>query len=88
MVKFALDINTESFQDCYDCYDWLIRSAVILKNVENCYDWGHVPCHYFLNVPVDFKVVQCRLSNLRKCHVGLLKLRVKALCGQLWARGP
>ena len=26
----------------------------------------NVPCRYFLNVPVDFKIVQCRLSNLRK----------------------
>ena len=38
---------------------------------------GNVPCHYFLNVPVDFKVVQCPLSNLRKCHVGLSNSRVK-----------
>ena len=29
-----------------------------------------------LIVPVDFKVVQCRLSNLRKGCVALLKLRV------------
>ena len=27
---------------------------------------GIVPCQYFLNVPVGFKVVQCRLLNLRK----------------------
>ena len=26
---------------------------------------GNVPCRYFLNVPVDFKIVQCRLSILR-----------------------
>ena len=36
-----------------------------------------VPCQYFLNVPVAFKVVQCHLSNLRKCHVALSNLRVK-----------
>ena len=38
---------------------------------------GNVPCQYFVNVPVDFKVVQCCLSNLRKCHVALSTLRVK-----------
>ena len=38
---------------------------------------GSVPCHYFLNVPVDFNRVQCHLSNLRKCHVALSNLRVK-----------
>ena len=31
----------------------------------------------FFNFPVDFKVVQCRLSNLRKGHVALSNLRVK-----------
>ena len=25
---------------------------------------GNVPCRYFLNFPVDFKIVQCRLSIL------------------------
>ena len=34
-------------------------------------------CHYFLFFSVDFKRVQCRLSNLRKGHVALLNLRVK-----------
>ena len=24
---------------------------------------GNVPCRHFLNFPVDFKIVQCRLSN-------------------------
>ena len=38
----------------------------------------NVPCRYFLNVPVDFKIVQCRLSNLRKGRVALSNLRVKA----------
>ena len=38
---------------------------------------GNVPCQYFLNIPVDFKVVQCCLSNIRKCHVALSNLRVK-----------
>ena len=42
-------------------------------------DWGgggggvsNVPCHYFRNFPVNFKIVQCRLSILRndnvQCH--------------------
>ena len=44
-----------------------------LSILRNC----NVPCHYFLNVPVDFKLVQCRLSNLRKCYVALSNLRVK-----------
>ena len=30
---------------------------------------GDVPCRYFLNVPVDFKIVQYRLSILRKDNV-------------------
>ena len=32
---------------------------------------GNLPCRYFLNVPVDYKIVLCRLSNLRNapCHV-------------------
>ena len=30
---------------------------------------GNVPCHYFLNFPVDLKKVQCRLSILRKDDV-------------------
>ena len=30
---------------------------------------GNVPCHYFLNVPVDFKIVQCHLSILRNNNV-------------------
>ena len=38
----------------------------------------HVPCRYFSNVPVDFKVVQCRLSNLRKRCVVLSILRSRA----------
>ena len=29
----------------------------------------NVPCRYFLNFPVDFKIVQCRLSILRKDNV-------------------
>ena len=37
----------------------------------------NVPCHYFLFLSVDFKRVQCRLSNLRKCRVTLSNLRVK-----------
>ena len=35
------------------------------------------PLLLFLNVPVDFKVVQGRLSNSRKCHATLSNLRVK-----------
>ena len=38
---------------------------------------GNVPVCYFLNVPVNFKVVQCRLLNLRKCHIALSNLRIK-----------
>ena len=30
---------------------------------------GTVPCRYFLNVPVDFRVVQCHLSNLGNGNV-------------------
>ena len=32
---------------------------------------GNVPCRYFRHFPVDFKIVQCRISNLRSvpCHV-------------------
>ena len=30
---------------------------------------GNVPCRYFLNFPVDYKIVQCRLSILRKDNV-------------------
>ena len=40
---------------------------------------------FFLNVPVDFKVVQCRLSNTRKCHVALSNLNVK---GPYYGSGP
>ena len=31
----------------------------------------NVTCRFFFNVPVDFKIVQCRLSNLRNapCHI-------------------
>ena len=36
-----------------------------------------VPCRYFSNVPVDFKVVQCCLSNFRKRRVTLSNLKVK-----------
>ena len=34
---------------------------------------GIFPCRYFLNVPVDFKIVQCHRSILRKwqCHLSL-----------------
>ena len=32
---------------------------------------------YFLNVPVDFKIVPCRLLNLRKYRVALSLLSVK-----------
>ena len=39
----------------------------------------NVPCRYFLKVPVDFKVVKCRLLNLRKRRVALSILRVKGL---------
>ena len=38
---------------------------------------GNVPCHYILNFPVYFRIVLCRLSDLRKDHVALLNLRVK-----------
>ena len=33
---------------------------------------GNVPCRYFCNFHVDFKIAKCRLSNLRKapCHLG------------------
>ena len=30
---------------------------------------GNVPCHYFKSFPVDFKIVQCRLSILRNGNV-------------------
>ena len=30
---------------------------------------GNVPCHYFLDFLVDFKIVQCHLSILRKGYV-------------------
>ena len=30
---------------------------------------GNVPCHYFLNFPVDFKIVPCPLSIFRKVNV-------------------
>ena len=30
---------------------------------------GNVPCRYFLNSPVNFKIVQCRLPILRKDNV-------------------
>ena len=32
---------------------------------------GNVPCRYFCNFHVDFKIAKCPLSNLRKgpCHV-------------------
>ena len=35
------------------------------------------PVVIFLNVPDNFKVVRCRLLNLRKCHVALSNLRIK-----------
>ena len=38
---------------------------------------GNVLFQYFSHVPVKFKEVQCRMSNLRKHHVTLLILRVK-----------
>ena len=38
---------------------------------------GNVPCHYFVFLSVDFKRVQCRLSNLREGCVALSNLRVK-----------
>ena len=37
---------------------------------------GNVPCHYFVFLYVDFKKVQCRLSNLRKGRGALSNLRV------------
>ena len=30
---------------------------------------GNVPCHYFLDFPVDFKIVQYHLSILRQGNV-------------------
>ena len=30
---------------------------------------GNVPCRYFGNVHVNFKIAKCPLSNLRKCYV-------------------
>ena len=42
----------------------------VLRNV-------NVPCHYLLDSPVDFKIVQCRLSILRNGRVALSNLRVK-----------
>ena len=38
---------------------------------------GNIPCRYFSNVPVEFRVVKCRLSNLRKRRVALWFLRLK-----------
>ena len=35
----------------------------------------NVPCHYFLNVPVDFKIVQCHLSVLRNGNVACRYLK-------------
>ena len=39
---------------------------------------SHVPCHYFCNVPVDLKMVPCRMSILRNipCHVAYIFPRV------------
>ena len=45
---------------------------------------ANVPCLYFSNVPVDFKVVRCRLSNLRKRRVALSNLRVKGPFVIVW----
>ena len=28
---------------------------------------GNVPCPYFCNIHVDFKIVSCRMSNIRNC---------------------
>ena len=38
---------------------------------------GNVPCRYFFTVSVNFKIMQCRMSNLRKGSVALSNLRVK-----------
>ena len=37
------------------------------------------PCRYFLKIPCLLKIVQCRLSNLRKGCVARSNLRVKDL---------
>ena len=42
----------------------------------------NVPCHYLLFLSVDFKRVQCRLSNLRKGRVALSNLRAKGHKGR------
>ena len=34
-----------------------------MSNLKN----GNVPCPYFCNIHVDFKIVACRMSNLRNC---------------------
>ena len=39
----------------------------------------HVPCHYSINVSVNLKKVQRRLSYLRKGRVALSDLRVNGL---------
>ena len=47
-----------------------------MSSVDFFRNWN-VPCRYFITFPVDFKGVQCRLSNLRKDNVALSNLRVK-----------
>ena len=32
-------------------------------------DYGNIPCRYFRNFPVDFKIAQCHLSILRNGNV-------------------
>ena len=41
----------------------------------------------FLNVPVDFKIVQYHLSNLRKDHVVLSNLRAEGYENSIQQRG-
>ena len=41
------------------------------------------PVVIFVDALVDFKVVQCRLSNLRKRHAALSILRVNGPCDAL-----
>ena len=38
---------------------------------------GYVPCHYFYNFHVDFKIVPCRMSMLRN-EVAVSNLGVKS----------
>ena len=63
-----------AFRLTYIMYETYIGGV---PNVACRFQKCQCPLSIFYVFPVGFKIVQCRVSNLRKCCVALSDLRVK-----------